>query len=102
MGFWCRALLLLGRRRITTPSLARLALHPNFQAFALILSLGAWLSSQNPVAFAEKIKSLKRLKWRGFGLKFPERRLVGFPILGSQVIDEEDAVKVIMLVLGGA
>ena len=31
-GFRRRAVLLLGRRRTTTPSLARLAQHPNFQA----------------------------------------------------------------------
>lgn len=31
-GFWRSAVLLFALRRITTPSLSRLALHPNFRA----------------------------------------------------------------------
>lgn len=35
-------------------------------------------------------------------LELPERRLVGLPILGRQMVNEEDAMEVVVLVLGGA
>ena len=46
-------------------------------------------------------KIFEVLKNRSFRLKLPERRLVLFPIIRMQMVDEEDAVQVVNLMLGG-
>lgn len=70
----------------------------------------AWAPSyliKRPSPFLQKLKTPRlrasaRLKRRSFGLKLPQEGLMGLPLLRGQVVDEEDAVEVVDLVLGGA
>jgi len=65
------------------------------------------IASKIPLPFLQKLKTLRlrasaRLKRRSFGLKLPQKRLMGLAIFRRQMVDEEDAVEVVVLVLGGA
>ena len=80
---------------------------PRLQEFTAAVNWAPSYLIKRPSPFLQKLKTPRlrasaRLKRRSFGLKLPQEGLMGLPLLRGQVVDEEDAVEVVDLVLGGA